>query len=70
VPETEYEQQRRARILGVTRELAVDGYEAISMRRIAARAKVSLAAVYEQFGSKDELIASRTPTCWRRFRPG
>lgn len=55
--ELDYAQQRRARILRVTRELAVEGYDAVSMRRVGARAKVSLATVYELFGSKDELIA-------------
>lgn len=48
--------ERRARILDIAQEhFAEHGYEAVSMRDIAAAAEVSLALVTYHFGTKDSL---------------
>lgn len=53
------EQARRTRrqVLDVTRELLLEqGYAAVSMAAIAARAQVSVALLYKAFGTKPELV--------------
>jgi AcrR family transcriptional regulator len=49
--------QLRSRILDAARELFVrDGYDAVTMRRIAERIEYSATAIYLHFADKDELI--------------
>jgi AcrR family transcriptional regulator len=53
------EQARRTRrtVLAATRELLLEqGYAAVSMAEIAARAGVSVALLYKAFGSKPDLV--------------
>jgi len=55
---TPVQAERRTRLLGAARELAVEGgYEAVTVSAVCARAGVSRATVYHYFGSKDHLIA-------------
>jgi AcrR family transcriptional regulator len=52
------QQARRARILAVATRLAArGGYEAVVMKDVAARARVSLGTLYRDFASKDHLLA-------------
>jgi TetR/AcrR family transcriptional regulator, cholesterol catabolism regulator len=52
------QQARRERILGAASALAAaGGYEAVLMKDVAARARVSLGTLYRYFGSKDHLLA-------------
>lgn len=45
------------RLLDVVAEmLEQDGYDAVQLRAVAGRAKVSLATIYKRFGTRDELI--------------
>lgn len=47
----------RQRILDVARDLfAVEGYEAVTMRRIAEQVEYSPAAIYLHFADKEELF--------------
>ncbi len=48
---------RYERLLGATRELAAQGYEAVSMRELARLTRMSLTSIYQLGGSKDQLIA-------------
>lgn len=48
---------RYERLLRATRRAAGEGYDAVTMRRLAAETRMSLAKIYEFAGSKDELIA-------------
>lgn len=50
-------EETRSKILDVAEELfAAEGPEAVSIRQIASKAKVNLAAVHYHFGSKDILL--------------
>jgi len=49
--------QRLHRLLSAARRAAGDGYDAVSMRELAAETRMSLSTIYELVGSKDELIA-------------
>ena len=52
------QQARRERILTAASALAsAGGYEAVLMKDVAARARVSLGTLYRYFGSKDHLLA-------------
>jgi AcrR family transcriptional regulator len=52
------QQARRERILAAASALAAaGGYEAVLMKDVAARARVSLGTLYRYFGSKDHLLA-------------
>jgi TetR/AcrR family transcriptional regulator, cholesterol catabolism regulator len=52
------QQERRDRILTVTRELAASGgYDAVVMRDVAERSGVALGTLYRYFASKDHLLA-------------
>ena len=52
------QQARRERILAAATALAArGGYEAVVMKDVASRARVSLATVYRYFSSKDHLLA-------------
>jgi AcrR family transcriptional regulator len=52
------QQARRDRILAAATALAaVGGYEAVAMKDVASRARVSLGTVYRYFASKDHLLA-------------
>lgn len=51
--------ERRQRILETARQLIGEcGYQALTMRELAARCRVSVPTLYNQFGSKSELLAS------------
>ncbi len=59
-------QETRQRILDAARELFVrEGYEAVSMRRIAERIEYSAPAIYHHFRDKEALI---TELCLHDFR--
>lgn len=48
---------RRTQVIEATRDLVIEGgIEAISMRKLAAAAEVSVATLYNQFGAKDEIV--------------
>src|SRR5438874_11167489 len=47
------------------REIRAKGYEGLTVRNVAARARVALATAYTYFASKDHLI---TEVFWRRLR--
>lgn len=51
------EDPRYRRLMAATRRAAGSGYDAVSMRDLAAETRMSLATIYELAGSKDELIA-------------
>ena len=59
---------RYARLIATTREAARAGYDAVSMRDIAAAARVSLTTVYQLFESKDQLIAEAHADRMEGFR--
>lgn len=68
-PEVDLPRRRRpemaARILDATvDEVAATGYEAMTVRLVAARAGVSAATVYAYFSSKEHLLAAEF---WRRM---
>jgi len=51
--------ERRERILETARALIGEiGYQALTMRELAARCRVSVPTLYNQFGSKNELLAT------------
>ncbi len=53
----EQARRTRGRVLAATRELVLEqGYAAVSMAAIAARAQVSVALLYKTFGSKPDLV--------------
>ena len=55
---TQPQQARRERILAAASALARSGgYEAVVMKDVAARARVSLGTLYRYFASKDHLLA-------------
>lgn len=46
-------------IIGIVVELLdTDGYDAVQLREIARRARVSLATIYKRYGTRDELIVA------------
>ncbi len=55
--DTDTEDPRLQRLLSAARRSAGKGYEAVSMRELAAETRMSLSTIYELVGSKDELIA-------------
>ena len=56
---TEQKLERRARILSGARDLIADrGYAGLTMRDLAAHCRVSVPTLYNQFGSKDALLAA------------
>lgn len=51
--------ERRARILQTARDLIGEvGYQGLTMRHLATRCGVSVPTLYNQFGSKDQLLAA------------
>jgi AcrR family transcriptional regulator len=51
--------ERRGRILEAARELIAErGYQALTMRDLAARCRVSVPTLYNQFGSKNALMGA------------
>ncbi|KAA0232558.1 MAG: hypothetical protein JJLCMIEE_03010 [Acidimicrobiales bacterium] len=49
--------RRRTQVIEAARDLVVEGgIEAISMRKLAAAAEVSVATLYNQFGAKEEIV--------------
>ena len=50
---------RTLRILSAAMELAErDGYEAVRLRDLAAKADVALGTVYKRFSSKEDILAA------------
>ncbi|MCV7409580.1 TetR family transcriptional regulator [Mycobacterium florentinum] len=46
-------------IIGIVVELLdTEGYDAVALREVARRARVSLATIYKRFGTRDELIVA------------
>ncbi len=58
---------RYARLLGITRAMAAEGYDAVSMRAVAREARMSLATIYQFVSSKDQLIAEAHASAMNRF---
>ncbi|BEK87505.1 TetR/AcrR family transcriptional regulator [Nocardia seriolae] len=55
----ETEEAIRARILHEVRTLLEsDGYDAVQLREVARRARVSLTTIYKLFPTRDELLIS------------
>ncbi|MEV0762635.1 TetR family transcriptional regulator [Nocardia sp. NPDC050435] len=55
----ETEEALKARILEVVREqLETEGYDAVQLRGVASRARVSLTTIYKHFPTRDELIVA------------
>jgi AcrR family transcriptional regulator len=48
---------RYQRLIEATRDLAAQGYDAVSMRELANLTRMSLTTIYQLGGSKDQLIA-------------
>jgi TetR/AcrR family transcriptional regulator, cholesterol catabolism regulator len=63
-----HDDPRFHRLLRITRAMAADGYDAVSMRAIAKEARVSLATIYRFVTSKDQLIAEAHAEGMRHFR--
>lgn len=61
---------RYRRLLAVTREMAEQGYDAVSMRAVAKQAQMSLTTIYQFVGSKNQLIAEAHAGGMRHFRDG
>ena len=56
---TEQQLARRAHILETARRLVAErGYQAVTVRDLAERCRVSVPTLYNQFGSKDDLLAA------------
>jgi AcrR family transcriptional regulator len=55
----EHKAERRARIIAAARELVTKhGYDGLTMRDLAAAARVSVPTLYNLFGSKDAILAA------------
>lgn len=55
----EHKAERRARILATARKLlATRGYDGLTMRELAAEARVSVPTLYNLFGSKDAILVA------------
>ncbi|HEY5951228.1 MAG TPA: TetR/AcrR family transcriptional regulator [Kofleriaceae bacterium] len=55
----EHKAERRARIGKVARELVVErGYEGLTMRELAQKARVAVPTLYNLFGSKDAILVA------------
>jgi AcrR family transcriptional regulator len=59
---------RYQRLVAATRAAAAGGYDAVSMRDLAATTHMSLATVYRYFASKDHLIAEAHADRMEAFR--
>ena len=59
---------RYQRLIEATRAAAREGYEAVSMRRLAETCKVSMTTIYQFCSSKDQLIAEAHLDNMRAFR--
>jgi AcrR family transcriptional regulator len=60
---------RTDRIIEVAMELAeADGYDAVRLRDLAARADVALGTVYRRFSSKEDILAAALERMFSHFR--
>jgi AcrR family transcriptional regulator len=59
---------RYRRLIEATRDLAAQGYDAVSMRELANLTHMSLTTVYQLGGSKDQLIAEAHADRMAKFR--
>jgi TetR/AcrR family transcriptional regulator, cholesterol catabolism regulator len=59
---------RYQRLIDATRELAMKGYDAVSMRELANATHMSLTTIYQLGGSKDQLIAEAHADRMEHFR--
>jgi AcrR family transcriptional regulator len=61
-------QNLRARILDAARELfAADGYDAVTIRRVAEKVEYTAPVIYQHFADKATLIREICYTDWREF---
>lgn len=60
--------QRYQRLMAITRRAAHNGYDAISMREIAAASSMSMTTIYQYCSSKDHLIAEAHLEWMENFR--
>lgn len=66
--EDHHSEQRYQRLMAVTRRAARNGYDAISMRQIAAASSMSMTTIYQYCTSKDHLIAEAHLEWMENFR--
>jgi AcrR family transcriptional regulator len=59
---------RYRRLIDATRDLAAQGYDAVSMRELANLTRMSLTTIYQLGGSKDQLIAEAHADRMTKFR--
>jgi AcrR family transcriptional regulator len=59
---------RYERLIGATRDLAAQGYDAVTMRELATLTHMSLTTIYQLGGSKDRLIAAAHADRMTKFR--
>jgi AcrR family transcriptional regulator len=59
---------RYRRLIEATRDLAAQGYDAVSMRELANLTHMSLTTIYQLGGSKDQLIAEAHADRMVKFR--
>jgi AcrR family transcriptional regulator len=59
---------RYRRLIEATRDLAAQGYDAVSMRELANVTHMSLTTIYQLGGSKDQLIAEAHADRMTKFR--
>jgi AcrR family transcriptional regulator len=59
---------RYRRLIEATRDLAAQGYDAVSMRALANLTHMSLTTIYQLGGSKDQLIAEAHADRMAKFR--
>lgn len=62
------EDPRYQRLIDATRDLAAQGYDAVSMRELANLTRMSLTTIYQLGGSKDQLIAEAHADRMVKFR--
>ena len=68
VRRTREREQLRARILDAARELFADeGYDAVTIRRVAERIEYTAPVIYQHFADKAALIREICYTDWRAF---
>src|SRR5262245_12757060 len=61
-------QQLRARLLDAARELfAAEGYDAVTIRRVAERIEYTAPVIYQHFADKATLIREICLNDWREF---
>ena len=67
---TKADDPRYQRLLEATRAAAREGYDAVSMRKLADTCRLSMTTIYQFCHSKDQLIAEAHADTMRSFREG